>query len=39
MFETLENALPPRVPVEAGYPPLLYERQFVPPTDMLAKPK
>jgi len=31
MFETLEDQLPPRVPVEAGYPPLLYKRQFVPP--------
>ena len=39
MFETLEDQLPPRVPVEAGYPPLLYKRQFVPPKDMLAEPK
>ena len=39
MFETLEDALPPRVPVEAGYPPLIYERQFVPPQDMMAEPK
>jgi arylsulfatase A-like enzyme len=39
MFEALEDALPPRVPVEGGYPPLNYERQFVPPQDMLAEPK
>jgi arylsulfatase A-like enzyme len=39
MFETLEDALPPRVPVEAGYPPLIYERQFIPPQDMMAEPK
>ncbi len=38
-FETLEDQLPPRVPVEAGYPPLIYKRQFVPPQDMLADPK
>lgn len=38
-FETMDDALPPRVPVEAGYPPLIYERQFVPPQDMIAKPK
>jgi len=39
IFETLDDALPKRVPVEAGYPPLIYERQFVPPQNMLAKPK
>ena len=33
-FETLEDQLPPRVPDEAGYPPLIYKRQFVPPKDM-----
>jgi arylsulfatase len=38
-FETLDDALPERVPVEAGFPPLIYERQFVPPQDMMAKPK
>jgi arylsulfatase len=35
----LDDALPKRVPVEAGYPPLIYEKQFVPPQNMLAKPK
>ena len=39
VFETLEDQLPPRVPVDAGYPPLIYKRQFVPPKDMLADPK
>jgi arylsulfatase len=39
VFETLEDAMPPRVPVEPGYPPLIYKRQFVPPKDMMADPK
>ncbi len=39
MFETLEDQLPVRVPDEAGYPPLIYKRQFVPPKDMMADPK
>jgi arylsulfatase len=38
-FETLDDQLPERVPVEAGFPPLIYKRQFVPPADMLADPK
>ncbi|WP_328984977.1 arylsulfatase [Thiorhodovibrio winogradskyi] len=39
IFETLEDQLPPRVPDDAGYPPLIYQRQFEPPKDMLAEPK
>jgi arylsulfatase len=39
MFETLEDQLPPRVPDDPGYPPLIYKRQFVPPKDMVADPK
>jgi arylsulfatase len=39
MFETLEDQLPVRVPDEAGYPPLIYKRQFVPPQDLTADPK
>jgi len=39
VFETLWDQLPPRVPVEAGYPPVSYKRQFVPPKDMMAEPK
>lgn len=31
-FETLEDALPPRVPVDEGYPPLKFKKPFVPPT-------
>jgi arylsulfatase len=38
-FETLEDSLPPRVADDAGYPPLIYKRQFVPPRDMVADPK
>jgi arylsulfatase len=37
--ETLEDVLPQRVPVQAGYPPLNLKRQYVPPADMLADPK
>jgi arylsulfatase len=39
MFETLEDQLPTRVPVESGYPPVTYQRQFVPPKEMMADPK
>jgi hypothetical protein len=38
-FETLEDTLPQRVPVQAGYPPLNLKRQYVPPPDMVADPK
>ena len=38
-FETLEDQLPMRVPVEAGFPPLIYKRQFVPPKELIADPK
>jgi arylsulfatase len=39
MFETLEDQLPPRVPDDTGYPPVIYKRQFMPPEEMLADPK
>jgi arylsulfatase len=39
VFETLEKQMPKRFPVDPGYPPLIYQRQFVPPDDMLAPPK
>lgn len=39
VFETLEDQLPPRVPDDAGYPPLIYKQQFVPPKEMMADPK
>ncbi len=38
-YENLEQTLPTRFPVEAGFPPLIYKRQFVPPPDMRAEPK
>jgi arylsulfatase len=38
-FETLEDQLPMRVPVDTGFPPLIYKRQYVPPKDMMAEPK
>ena len=38
-FETLYDQLPARVPVDEGFPPLIYQRQFVPPQEMLAEPK
>jgi arylsulfatase A-like enzyme len=39
VFEVMEDVLPPRVPDDAGYPPLNYKKQYVPPKDMLASPK
>jgi len=39
VFETLEDQMPPRFPDDPGYPPLTYQKQFVPPNDMLAPPK
>ena len=38
IFETLDDQLPKRVPDDAGYPPLFYQRQFVPPKEMLQEP-
>jgi hypothetical protein len=35
MFETLDEQMPPRVPDDAGYPPLIYKRQFVPPAELI----
>jgi arylsulfatase len=37
-FENLVDSLPPRVADDAGYPPLIYKRQFVPPGDLVADP-
>ena len=39
VFETLEDQLPPRVPDDPGYPPLIYKKQFVPPKDMMSDPE
>jgi arylsulfatase len=38
-FETMKDQLPPRVPDDPGYPPLIYKQQFVPPKDQMAPPK
>jgi arylsulfatase A-like enzyme len=38
-FETLEDQLPMRVPVDTGFPPLIYKRQYVPPKELMADPK
>ncbi|NTV54501.1 MAG: sulfatase-like hydrolase/transferase, partial [Syntrophaceae bacterium] len=38
-YDTLDKDMPQRVPVEAGFPPLIYKKQFIPPTDMMADPK
>lgn len=39
LSEGMEKKLPDRYPVEAGYPPLIYKRQFIPPANMMADPK
>jgi arylsulfatase len=38
-YETLDKTLPQRVPDDPGFPRLIYQRQFVPPKDMMADPK
>jgi arylsulfatase A-like enzyme len=38
-FEGEAEQMPERFPVEPGYPPLLYKKQFIPPNDMMAEPK
>jgi arylsulfatase len=38
-FEVLNDQLPPRVPVENAFPPLVNKRQYTPPADMMASPK
>jgi len=39
IFDTLEKDMPQRVQVYPGFPPLIYQQQFVPPKEMLADPK
>ena len=39
LSEGMVKKLPDRYPVEEGFPPLIYKRQFIPPTNMLADPK
>ena len=38
-FEGLYDVLPARFPVDAGYPPLVNKRQFVPPQELMTTPK
>jgi len=38
-FEGLEETLPERFPVDAGYPPLIYKEQFVPPATAATGPQ
>jgi arylsulfatase len=38
-FETLWDQLPPRVPVDEGFPPLINKKQFMPPKEMVTEPK
>jgi arylsulfatase A-like enzyme len=37
--EGMVKKMPDRFPVESGYPPLIYKKQFVPPADMMSDPK
>jgi arylsulfatase len=39
VWEGMVKKMPDRYPVQEGFPPLIYKRQFVPPTNMLADPK
>jgi arylsulfatase len=38
-FEGVYDQLPPRFPVEQGYPPLTNKSQYVPPKEMMSDPK
>jgi arylsulfatase A-like enzyme len=38
-YDTLEKDMPQRVTVYPGFPPIIYQRQFEPPKEMLAEPK
>jgi arylsulfatase len=37
-YEGLEEKMPERFPVQPGYPPLIYKKQFVPPAELSAEP-
>lgn len=39
IWEQLEKRLPDRYPVVDGFPPLVYQKQFIPPPNMMADPK
>ena len=38
-FYIMERAMPVRVPVDPGFPNFIYQKQYVPPADMMADPK
>lgn len=38
-FEGLEDKLPERFPIDAGYPPLIYKKQYTPPAELMTIPK
>lgn len=37
MFETLEDVLPVRVPVDEGWPPMNFKKPFRPPAELIEK--
>jgi len=37
LFENAEDQLPTRFPVDSGYPPAIYKKQFVPPAAPIKK--
>jgi arylsulfatase len=39
IWEQQAKRLPDRYPVVDGFPPLVYQKQFIPPKDMMADPK
>jgi arylsulfatase len=39
IWEQQAKRLPDRYPVVDGFPPLIYQKQFIPPPNMLADPK
>ena len=39
IWEQQAKKLPDRYPVVDGFPPLIYQKQFIPPPNMLAEPK
>ena len=37
LFETLEDILPVRVPVNEGWPPMNFKKPFVPPKELVEE--
>ena len=38
-YEGEDKLMPERFPVDAGYPAIIYKKQFIPPKNMMAEPK